>query len=1219
METLSELLQELESTGDDEATIEIAAEAMAQGQTPREGLVRLLEHALPSVRRASTLALGRRNDEEARPLLEARLEDTSAEVRSAACQALAAIGDERSADRVRDCLQDRMPTVRTAAATAQQAFPSPSAVEALVDLLGHENALGPRRAALSALITLTEDAPSRGAARLALACHVAREDDPDLRQRAADALWVSIDDLEYEELLTLFRAVPRSGRAALADALEATEPSARAVQRLSEELRHLPADPEVLARFGSNLTRRALRGGVPLALKREQVLKQLFDRLSRSGPRSVVLVGPSGSGKTAIIHALAKRLAEEETLVPIMVFEATTGEVLSGTRYLGEWQTRLKELTDGLRTPRRVIWFVPDVNRLVEAGTSEHSQESFATMLSPALERGELVIVGESTPEAWRRGIDRFPVFKKLFAQVTLEVPDAERTLEILRGVSDRVAEEFADRDLDCSLAPGVLARAQELADDYFPSQARPGNAVRLLRETCEAAAQRVLDKAPEVSGGRALETLKVEVSLADLLRTLSRLSGVPNHLIDDRIRLDLDEVRSFFAERVLGQEEAVETVVDLISMIKAGVTDPERPSGVLFFAGPTGVGKTEMAKALAEYIFGSARRLVRVDLGEFREPHSIRRLVGDPHAPDPAARSGLLTAAVRERPFSVVLLDEVEKAHGNVFDLLLPLLDEGRLVDELGRVTDFRRCIIVMTSNLGSDLSEGTDLGFGSSAEERQAQTAKVSRVMEKTFRPEFLNRLRSTVVFQPLTREVMRRLTRREARHVLSRKGITRREVLVELDDGVIGLLLEEGFSPHYGARYLKRRVEDLLLKPLARALHQVSPDDQAVLRLFVGRDQRLVSNVIVQSPDADELEEAPAPIRRAKDATGRIVDFDELEDRILDMTEQVEAIASVMEDQSLRQRKNELLHLANVPEFWADPAKARNVMSEIAALERTLERPGHLDRALQGADRILQRARASRGKPHLVQQATERLDELAREIEFTTYAVHCPGARERGDAYLFLRRVGEEQGFPEDFLAHMARMYRAYLRGKGLQVAIVYEAVSGRGRVRELAIRVEGMCAYGLLEGEDGLHQWVFRDPGARHKRQFAFCRVEVLPPAERDLRMNELNVERRKVRDGEGVLLKKHNLHLVMTHVESQLAIDGTVDGHPQAEEGAIEFLAARVTAPRAEEERGVIRRYVVSNSNQPTVRDLGTNVKLHLDHVLDGRLDDFILPRVLGLD
>ncbi|MBL4846465.1 MAG: AAA family ATPase [Planctomycetes bacterium] len=1218
METLSELLAELESTGDDEATIEIAAEAMAQGETPREGLFRLLDHDLSSVRRAATLALGRRNDDEARPHLEARLEDASAEVRGAACLALAELSDDRSAARVCERLQDRMPGVRAAAARALRSFPSAATVEALAELLRREAALAPRRAAVETLAELCRELDTRSAARLVLATHIAREDDADLRAKATESLLSSVENLSFPELLVVFRPVPRSGRAALADSLEAVGPGTRAVLRLAEELRHLAADEEVLARFGSNLTRRAVRGGVPLALSRDSVLKQLYDRLTRSGPRSVVLVGPSGCGKTAIVHALAKRLAEAETLVPITIFEATTGEVLSGTRYLGEWQTRLKELTEALRTPQRVIWFVPDVNRLVEAGTSEHSQESFATMLAPALERGELVIVGESTPEAWRRGIDRFPVFKKLFAQVTLEVPDAERTLEILAGVSDRLAEEFAERDLDYDLAPGVLARAQELADDYFPSQARPGNAVRLLRESSEAAAQRVLDTAPDLSVGRATRTLRVEVGLADLLGTLSRLSGVPVHLLDDRVRLDLDEVRSFFAERVLGQEEAVETVVDLISMIKAGVTDPERPSGVLFFAGPTGVGKTEMAKALAEYIFGSSRRLVRVDLGEFREAHSIRRLVGDPHAPDPAARSGLLTASVRERPFSVVLLDEVEKAHDNVFDLLLPLLDEGRLVDELGRVTDFRRCIIVMTSNLGSDLSEGTDLGFGSSHEERQAQTAKVSRVMEKTFRPEFLNRLRSTVVFQPLTREVMRRLTRREARRVLSRKGITRREVLVELDDGVIGVLLEEGFSPHYGARYLKRRVEDLLLKPLARALHQIGPDDQAVLTLSVGRDQRLVSNVIVQDPDEDEVVEEPVA-RRVKDATGRLIDFDRLDDQVLDLTEQVEAIASVMEDQSLRQRKSDLLRLANVPESWEDPAKARTVMSEIAALERTLERPGHLDRALEGADRLLQRARSSRGKPHLVKQATERLDELAREIEFTTYAVHCPGALQRGDAFLFLRRVGEDQTFPEDFLAHMARMYRAYLRGKGLQVAVVYEAVTGRGRVRELALRAEGMCAYGLLEGEDGLHQWVFRDPNARHKRQSAFCRVEVLPPPERDLRATEINVERRRVRDVEGVLLKKHHQHLVLTHAKSQLAIDGSIDGHPQAEEGAIEFLSARVSKPRQEGERGVVRRYVISNSNQPTVRDLGTNVKLHLDQVLDGRLDDFILPRVLGLD
>ncbi|MGE0712014.1 MAG: AAA family ATPase [Planctomycetota bacterium] len=1217
MDTLTDLLHELEATGDDEAAVEIAAEAMAHGATPREGLVGLLDHELPAVRRAATLALGRRGDGEARTLLEARLDDQSAQVRSAACQALAALGDERSALSVVQRLEDRMPAVRAAAATAQGAFASLDSVEALAELLQRETSLAPRRAALDALAALVGERRTRRSALVALACHAGREDDRELRERAAEALVAGLEGEvpgeahqdEWERLVALFRQVPRSQRAALAEALEALPALPLQLVRLVEQLRHVPADFEVLQRFGSNLTRRVRRGELPTALGREQEVQSILDRLERQGSRSVVLVGPSGVGKTAIIHEVARRLGDAKVLVPIQVLEATSGEVLSGTRYLGEWQTRVKELQDALRAPRRVIWHVPDVNRLVEAGTSEHSQESFATMLAPAVERGELIILGESTPEAFRRGIDRFPVFRKLFWRLSVEPPAPAASREILAGVASRLTKDLVAREVELEFSPETLERTQDLADDYFPGQSRPGNAVRLLTEAVESSVQRALEA--RTPGA----TVLVEVGPADVLESLSRLSGVPVRLLDDDVRLDLGEVARFFSSRVLGQEEAVETVVDLISLIKAGVTDPERPQGVLFFAGPTGVGKTELAKALAEYIFGSADRLVRVDLGEFREPHSIRRLVGDPHAPDPGARSGLLTAPVWERPFSVVLLDEVEKAHGNVFDLLLPLLDEGRLVDELGRVTDFRRCIIVMTSNLGADLREGTDLGFGASVEEREAQVAKVKRVMEKTFRPEFLNRLRSVVVFQPLTLEVMRRLTRREVRRVLSRKGITRRQVTVELDDAVIGVLLEQGFSPHYGARHLKRRVEDLLLKPLARAIHQVDPEHQAIIRLRGGRDGRILSGVVVSRPEEEEAEVAPPTRRVIKDSTGRLIaDLDDVEQRILDMTEQVEQIATVLEDQQLRQRKSSLLDQANAPEFWQDPARARYVMSEIAALEKTLDRPGHLDVALQGAERLLTRARATRGKPREVQQLLETVESLEHEIEVATYAVHCPSARERGDAYLLLRRVGDVE-FREDVVARLARMYQRYLRGKGFSVVVVYEAVTNRGTVREAGLRVEGLCAFGLLAGEAGLHQWIARDPQDRRNREVAFARVSVLPPPEHDLRTGEVTVERRRVRDVEGVLLRKHHQHLVLTHATSQLAVDGSVDAHELAEAGAMEFLAARVGQPAEGEDAGVVRRYVLSS--QSVVRDIATNVKLHLEPVLDGRIDEFILPRVVG--
>ncbi|HBP18642.1 MAG TPA: hypothetical protein DEA08_12760, partial [Planctomycetes bacterium] len=594
MDTLTDLLHELEATGDDEATVEIAAEAMAAGATPRESLTGLLDHELPAVRRTAVLALGRRNDQEARPLLEARLDDPIAQVREAACQALANLGDERSAPVVTQRLEDRMPAVRAAAAEAQTAFASLDAVEALEDLLRREASLAPRRAALEALLVLCREPDTKLQARLALAAHLAREDDRELRQRGANALIEELRGESFGELLALFRVLPRSGWPVLAEAFEAAGKLSRALSQLVAELRHRAADFEVLERFGSNLTRRVERDGLPRAIGRESELENVFDRLQRPGPKSMVLVGPSGVGKTALVNALAARLAAEETLVPVQIFEATTGEILAGTRYLGEWQGRVKELLDALRSPARVIWYVPDVNRLVEAGTSEHSQESFATMLAPALERGEVVILGESTPEAFRRGLDRFPGFRKQFWRLQVEVPDAEESRQILSGVAGRLAVDMADRDVELEFPAATLDLAQDLADDYFPGQSRPGNAVRLLSEAAEGAATRGLNRAadPDLAPAPGAQ-VSVRVEAGDVLETLSRLSGVPVRLLDDSVQLDLEEVYAKISERVLGQDEAVETVVDLISLIKAGLTDPERPQGVLFFAGPTGVGKT--------------------------------------------------------------------------------------------------------------------------------------------------------------------------------------------------------------------------------------------------------------------------------------------------------------------------------------------------------------------------------------------------------------------------------------------------------------------------------------------------------------------------------------------------------------------------------------------------------------------------------------------------
>lgn len=1218
VEGVAELVRELEETSD-EAAIELAALTLAEG--PAEALRPLCAHAHASVRRAALLAVGRAGAPGARALLEAALGDPQDLVRRDACRGLGALGDPQATPALGRAARDPRPSVRAGAAEALGLLEGGPVVWALADLLREERAGLVRAPAIAALERAGGRAPAteREVALAALAGAAAREDDAALAGAALDAALVLARGRTYPELLGALRRVPLGLRRALADGLAARDLDPTGpLARLVPELRALPADGEVLLRFGADLTQRARDGAAQRAFGRERELKLIRDRLARPGPRSLVLVGRSGAGKTALIHELARHLAHEPGLVATTVLEATTGDVLSGTRFLGEWQTRLKELLGALRAPHRAIWYVPDVNRLIDAGTTVHSDESFASMLAPAVERGELVIIGESTPEAFRRGLDRHPAFARLFLKLAIEEPEREATLEILRAVADDLRAAEARRGLDLVVPEASVAVSLDLAQDYFPALARPGNGVHLLREAASAA----LEEHRDAAEAGAPVTARVEVAPSRVLATLSHLSGVPSQLLDDAVPLDLEGVARFFHERVLGQDEAVEAVVDLISLVKAGLTDPTRPLGVLFFVGPTGVGKTEMAKALAEFIFGSPERLVRIDLGEFKEPDAHRRLTGDPQAPDPAARFGLLTAPVRERPFSVVLLDEVEKAHRNVFDLLLPLMAEGRLVDEQGRVTDFRRTIIVMTSNLGSDLREDVFLGFGAEGggPEDGARAAKVQRVMEEAFRPEFLNRIGKTVVFAPLTVEAMRQLTRREVRRVLARRGITRRDVIVETDDAVIGLLLREGFSERYGARPLKRRVEDLLLKPLARALLQLGPGDgAAIVRLGV-QGERLVSEVIrAQEQDDEAPPSASRATARVRDAAGRLVTVDDLDATLQGLFDRVVAISGWLEEQRLRERKRELLKATMAPDFWQHRARASAILSEVASIEQTLEAPGRLERRLQKLEALLGRAREQAGESRLLHDAVARTAEAERDVEFTEYAVRCPSAQDRGDAYLLLRRVDDEE-FPEDVIKRMARMFLRYARRKGFATQVVFEAVTRRGVVREAGLKLEGMCAYGLLRGEQGLHEWIARGEAAgghsKRKKQATFVRVSVLPPADEALRPQDVTRERRLSKEEQGVLIRKHRLHLVLTHARTLVALDGGTDGGDDAEEEALAFLAARVAqAARAARDPGIVRRYVVST--QPLVRDLGSGLKAQLDRVLDGELDDFVLARVLG--
>ena len=618
-------------------------------------------------------------------------------------------------------------------------------------------------------------------------------------QAAPEALDAALDGLSEAQ------------RKELATDLDAQKPPPKALRDAVARLAAHSVDVESLASFG-----RVIKPDetVP-AFCRDAVLDALEDIFDRPAQRSFVLAGERGVGKTNLIHAFACRLAARHK--PWIVLETSTSEVMVGTKYIGEWETRLADLMGRTRAPRRVVLFFTNVNDLATAGTTSSNKANFLSMMSAAIRRGELVVVGEATPAELARGLEREA--RGLFQIVKVPEPDPSETAAIVEGV---LAEAGRRAHIEIVVPAEVRELAGELGATYYGGLAEPGRSLRLLAEA--------LEPRLETSGPI------VELSADDVIAGLAKKTGLPERLLNDKRPLDPAEARAFFDERVLGQRAAVDAVVDVITLMKAGLNDPRKPLGVVLFIGPTGVGKTEIAKALAEYIFGSPDRMIRVDLSEYATYQSHERLIGSG-----GHEGGSLTQRVRDQPFSVVLLDELEKAHINVFDLFLQVFDDGRLTDGRGQTVDFRHTLIVMTSNLGSRVDTSSGLGFGSTGQVPTEE--QVLKEVRRFFRPEFVNRIGRIVFFEPLSAEVMRKIVQRELGKVVLRSGILRRRLLVDVEPAVVDKLLAEGFSVEYGARPLKRRVEELFLLPLARAIVGLRPEDRGAMLKVAVDDDRVV----------------------------------------------------------------------------------------------------------------------------------------------------------------------------------------------------------------------------------------------------------------------------------------------------------------------------------------------------------------------------------------
>jgi len=620
--------------------------------------------------------------------------------------------------------------------------------------------------------------------------------------------------------------------------------------------RRPPSDTPTIDEFGADLTAMAREGRVDPVVGRQEEIEQTVEVLSRRTKNNPVLIGEPGVGKTAIVEGIAQRIVDgdvPDTLRDKRLVQIDLGGMVAGTRYRGDFEERLKKVIDEIRAHRDdLIIFIDELHTVVGAGAGEGAMDA-ANMLKPALARGELHIIGATTIDEYRKDIEKDAALERRFQPILVPEPSVSDTIEILRGLRDRYEAHHQVRYTD-----EALVAAAELSDRYISDRFLPDKAIdlidqagarvrlrtatpardrreaeqrleRLQREKDEAVAMEDYARAAELrdqitqlserpesdageAGGKPDKAIP-EVGTADIAEVVSRSTGIPVTQLTQEERERLLQLEEHLHQRVIGQDDSVAAVAEAVRRSRAGLADPNRPIGSFLFLGPTGVGKTELARALAEALFGSEGRMVRIDMSEFQERHTVSRLVGAPPGYVGYEEAGQLTEAVRRTPYAVLLLDEIEKAHPDVFNILLQVLDDGRLTDGQGRTVDFKNTVVIMTSNLGSDVIGRRRLGFTDGGTETSAtgdadlRNRVMSRLRE-SFRPEFLNRIDEIIVFRHLDETQLRQITS------LLLEETTRRlhaqDISVDFTTEAVDWLAQRGFQPEFGARPLRRTIQ-------------------------------------------------------------------------------------------------------------------------------------------------------------------------------------------------------------------------------------------------------------------------------------------------------------------------------------------------------------------------------------------------------------------------
>jgi ATP-dependent Clp protease ATP-binding subunit ClpC len=781
--------------------------------------------------------------------------------------------------------------------------------------------------------------------------------------------------------------------------------------------------------------------GLPPTYFRDSEIQAAADALSHN--RSVLLVGPPGVGKTAVLQGIARRLAEAQGL---KIRRFTTAQILSGTRYIGEWQSKLTQLMTETEQSNAVLNIV-DVRNLATVGSTIQSSQNLLDAMRPRLSDGRLRLISEATADQLQ-DMQRAPQFVKLFEIIQIEPLSPDQLREIVDHEAARHGLRL-DRD--------ARERLFGLCETFSAASAGPGPALDLLGKIRDYRDQKLA-----VGEDAGITPLFVE-------KVFAIHSGLPIFVVSRTESKPAAAIREWFRERIIGQEAAIDAVVEMIAFFKALLHDKGKPIGAFLFVGPTGVGKTELARALAEFFFGSERRMLRFDMSEFADYHSFEMLIGSPRtSPERPAR---LVDPVRVQPFQVLLFDELEKAHRNIQDLFLQLIDEGRLTTPRGETVNFCNTILIATSNTGAFEGMTPAIGFGGNGEGYDSD--KALRAIESHFRPEFLNRFQHVVLFHPLTREQAMRIARIDLRSVLKREGIAGQNLIVDVHDDVIEHVLAAGFNARHGGRGIKRETRRQIILPLATLLMERTLEPGTLIEVSI-QDGRVRVRV-ADTPDGEHITADSAPVRTP---TGARLTREKIRKRIDAARSASETLVAAADLDRLRQQIEEIDTKRTDYTFWHDPDEAARILAQQTHWLETVSRIERLEDFVREV--------AGTFGPSMTSTDLARLANGLMRLESTIAVAHrelvTMGPDGYWDALLEIAPIGSG-----DARNLLFEVYRNWARERRLEIVMLHEPMTSD---EATAVALRGPFAHGYLAAAAGHHR-------VRRGREASVARVRVAP--------------------------------------------------------------------------------------------------------------------------